>query len=237
MTALLNVRDLRAYYGQVQALHGLAFELQEGSLTTLLGANGAGKTTTLRAICNMVRSTGSIEFEGKSLTKSSTESIVKLGIAHVPQGRGTFTTLTVHENLELGAISRKDKKAIESDIERMYAHFPVLKQRHTQQAGTLSGGEQQMLAVARALMLRPRLMLLDEPSFGLAPLVVRDLFKILGKINREDKVSILVVEQNAQLALELADQAYVIETGRIVMSGKADDIANNEDVRKSYLGY
>ncbi|MFC0239987.1 ABC transporter ATP-binding protein [Rhodopseudomonas telluris] len=237
MTALLNVRDLRAYYGQVQALHGLAFELQEGSLTTLLGANGAGKTTTLRAICNMVRSTGSIEFEGKSLTKSSTESIVKLGIAHVPQGRGTFTTLTVHENLELGAISRKDRKAIESDIERMYAHFPVLKQRHTQQAGTLSGGEQQMLAVARALMLRPRLMLLDEPSFGLAPLVVRDLFKILGKINREDKVSILVVEQNAQLALELADQAYVIETGRIVMSGKADDIANNEDVRKSYLGY
>ncbi|KPF94943.1 ABC transporter ATP-binding protein [Rhodopseudomonas sp. AAP120] len=237
MTALLNVRDLRAYYGQVQALHGLAFELQEGSLTTLLGANGAGKTTTLRAICNMVRSTGSIEFEGKSLTKSSTESIVKLGIAHVPQGRGTFTTLTVHENLELGAISRKDRKAIETDIERMYAHFPVLKQRHTQQAGTLSGGEQQMLAVARALMLRPRLMLLDEPSFGLAPLVVRDLFKILGKINREDKVSILVVEQNAQLALELADQAYVIETGRIVMSGKADDIANNEDVRKSYLGY
>jgi branched-chain amino acid transport system ATP-binding protein len=237
MTALLNVRDLRAYYGQVQALHGLAFELNEGSLTTLLGANGAGKTTTLRAICNMVRSSGTIEFEGKSLTKSSTESIVKLGIAHVPQGRGTFTTLTVHENLELGAISRKDRKAIESDIERMYAHFPVLKQRHTQQAGTLSGGEQQMLAVARALMLRPRLMLLDEPSFGLAPLVVRDLFKILGKINREDKVSILVVEQNAQLALELADQAYVIETGRIVMSGKADDIANNEDVRKSYLGY
>lgn len=237
MTALLNVRDLRAYYGQVQALHGLAFELREGSLTTLLGANGAGKTTTLRAICNMVRSTGSIEFDGKSLSKSSTESIVKLGIAHVPQGRGTFTTLTVHENLELGAISRKDRKAIDSDIERMYAYFPVLKQRHTQQAGTLSGGEQQMLAVARALMLRPRLMLLDEPSFGLAPLVVRDLFKILGKINREDKVSILVVEQNAQLALELADQAYVIETGRIVMSGKADDIANNEDVRKSYLGY
>ncbi|MDR6662090.1 ABC transporter ATP-binding protein [Tardiphaga sp. 20_F10_N6_6] len=237
MTAMLHVKDLRAYYGQVQALHGLEFELQEGSLTTLLGANGAGKTTTLRSICNMIRSTGSIEFEGKKLDNKSTESIVRLGIAHVPQGRGTFTTMTVEENLQLGAISRKDTKAIGDDIERMYAHFPVLKQRHTQQAGTLSGGEQQMLAVARALMLRPRLMLLDEPSFGLAPLIVRDLFKILGKINREDKVSILVVEQNAQLALELADKAYVIETGRIVMSGTADEIANNEDVRKSYLGY
>ena len=237
MSTMLHVKDLRAYYGQVQALHGLEFDLKEGSLTTLLGANGAGKTTTLRAICNMVRSTGSIEFEGKKLDNKSTESIVRLGIAHVPQGRGTFTTMTVEENLQLGAISRKDTKAIDGDIERMYDHFPVLKQRHTQQAGTLSGGEQQMLAVARALMLRPRLMLLDEPSFGLAPLVVRDLFKILGKINREDKVSILVVEQNAQLALELADKAYVIETGRIVMSGTADEIANNEDVRKSYLGY
>jgi branched-chain amino acid transport system ATP-binding protein len=232
MTALLNVKDLRAYYGQVQALHGMEFTLNEGSMTTLLGANGAGKTTTLRAICNMVRSTGAIEFDGKSLAKRSTESIVQLGIAHVPQGRGTFTTLTVEENLQLGAISRKDTKSIPGDIDRMYAHFPVLKQRHKQQAGTLSGGEQQMLAVARALMLRPRLMLLDEPSFGLAPLIVRDLFRILGKINREDKVSILVVEQNAQLALELADKAYVIETGRIVMSGTADEIASNEDTEE-----
>ena len=237
MTAMLNVKDLRAYYGQVQALHGMEFALAEGSMVTLLGANGAGKTTTLRAICNMVRSTGTIEFEGKPLTGKTTENVVRLGIAHVPQGRGTFTTLTVEENLQLGAISRSDTKNIPDDIERMYNHFPVLKQRHTQQAGTLSGGEQQMLAVARALMLRPRLMLLDEPSFGLAPLIVRDLFKILGKINREDKVSILVVEQNAQLALEIADKAYVIETGRIVMSGTADEIANNEDVRKSYLGY
>jgi branched-chain amino acid transport system ATP-binding protein len=237
MTVMLNVKDLRAYYGQVQALHGLSFALNEGSLTTLLGANGAGKTTTLRAICNMVRLTGSIEFEGRPLGNRSTENIVRLGIAHVPQGRGTFTTMTVEENLQLGAISRKDKAGIVSDIERMYTHFPVLKERYTQQAGTLSGGEQQMLAVARALMLRPRLMLLDEPSFGLAPLIVRDLFKILGKINREDKVTILVVEQNAQLALELADQAYVIETGRIVMSGAAKEVATNEDVRKSYLGY
>jgi branched-chain amino acid transport system ATP-binding protein len=234
MTAMLSVKDLRAYYGQVQALHGLSFALNEGSLTTLLGANGAGKTTTLRAICNMVRSTGAIEFEGKPLSGKSTENVVRLGIAHVPQGRGT---MTVEENLQLGAITRNDKKNIVADIERMYEHFPVLKERHTQQAGTLSGGEQQMLAVARALMLRPRLMLLDEPSFGLAPLIVRDLFKILGKINREDKVTILVVEQNAQLALELADQAYVIETGKIVMSGSAKEIASNEDVRKSYLGY
>ncbi|MGE5157416.1 MAG: ABC transporter ATP-binding protein [Gemmatimonas sp.] len=237
MTALLNIKDLRAYYGQVQALHGLTFSLNEGSLTTLLGANGAGKTTTLRAICNMVRSTGAIEFDGRPLGSRSTENIVRLGIAHVPQGRGTFTAMTVEENLQLGAITRTDKAGIVADIERMYTYFPVLKQRYSQQAGTLSGGEQQMLAVARALMLRPRLMLLDEPSFGLAPLVVRDLFGILGRINREAKVSILVVEQNAQLALELADQAYVIETGRIVMSGAAKDIANNEDVRKSYLGY
>ncbi|WP_458759688.1 ABC transporter ATP-binding protein [Afipia sp. TerB] len=237
MTAMLKISDLRAYYGQVQALHGLDLSLKEGTVTTLLGANGAGKTTTLRAICNMVRSTGNIEFEGKALAGQSTENIVRLGIAHVPQGRGTFTNMTVEENLQLGAISRKDVKHIDGDIERMYAHFPVLKQRHTQQAGTLSGGEQQMLAVARALMLRPRLMLLDEPSFGLAPLIVRDLFQILGKINREEKVTILVVEQNAQLALELAETAFVIETGRIVMSGNAAEIANNEDIRKSYLGY
>ncbi|HZR75847.1 ABC transporter ATP-binding protein [Bradyrhizobium sp.] len=236
MTALLNIKALKAYYGQVQALHGLEFSLNEGSVTTLLGANGAGKTTTLRAICNMVRTSGAIEFDGAPLTSRSTESIVRLGIAHVPQGRGTFTTVTVEENLQLGAITRS-KSGVASDIERMYAYFPVLKQRRAQQAGTLSGGEQQMLAVARALMLRPRLMLLDEPSFGLAPLIVRDLFKILGKINREDKVTILVVEQNAQLALEIADHAYVIETGRIVMSGKANEIADNEDVRKSYLGY
>jgi len=237
MTALLNIKALNAFYGQVQALHGLEFSLNEGSVTTLLGANGAGKTTTLRAICNMVRTTGAINFDGEPLSGRSTENIVRLGIAHVPQGRGKFTTLTVEENLQLGAITRSDRSTVTSDIERMYAHFPVLKQRPTQQAGTLSRGEQQMLAVARALMLRPRLMLLDEPSFGLAPLIVRDLFKILGRINREEKVTILVVEQNAQLALELADHAYVIETGRIVMSGSASEIADHEDVRKSYLGY
>ena len=237
MTAMLNIKDLRAYYGQVQALHGLEFGLSEGSLTTLLGANGAGKTTTLRAICNMVRSTGSIEFDGASLNGRSTENIVRLGIAHVPQGRGTFTTMTVEENLQLGAITRKDRAGVTSDIERMYDHFPVLKERHTQQAGTLSGGEQQMLAVARALMLRPRLMLLDEPSFGLAPLIVLEIFRILRRINEEEKVSILLVEQNAALALDLATHAYVLETGKVVMSGPSDVVKNDENVRKSYLGY
>lgn len=237
MTALLEIENLRAYYGQVQALHGLQFSLDEGTVTTLLGANGAGKTTTLRAICNMIRSTGAIRFDGKPLAGKSTENIVKLGIAHVPQGRGTFTSMTVEENLQLGAITRGDRKGIAADIERMYGHFPKLKERANQQAGTLSGGEQQMLAVARALMLRPRLMLLDEPSFGLAPLVVRDLFAILGRVNREERVSILVVEQNAQLALEIAKQAYVIETGRIMMAGDAREVADNEDIRRSYLGY
>ena len=237
MTASLKVRDLRAYYGQVQALHGISFELEEGSVTTLLGANGAGKTTTLRAICNTVRTTGAIEFDGKPIANMSTENIVRLGIAQVPQGRGTFTRMNVEENLQLGAITRKDTAGITSDIEKMFDMFPVLRQRRTQQAGLLSGGEQQMLAVARALMLRPRLLLLDEPSFGLAPLVVRDVFKVLEDINAREKVTILVVEQNAQLALELADQAYVIETGEIVKSGPAAEIASKEDIRKSYLGY
>ncbi|MDR3465002.1 MAG: ABC transporter ATP-binding protein [Xanthobacteraceae bacterium] len=237
MSSLLEIEDLRAYYGQVQALHGLQFSLEDGSVTTLLGANGAGKTTTLRAICNMIRSTGNIRFDGKPLAGRSTEDIVKLGIAHVPQGRGTFTRMTVEENLQLGAMTRRDSRGIADDVERMYDHFPKLRERSDQQAGTLSGGEQQMLAVARALMLRPRLMLLDEPSFGLAPLVVRDLFAILARINRDDKVTILVVEQNAQLALAIAGQAYVIETGRIVMAGEASAVADNEDIRKSYLGY
>jgi branched-chain amino acid transport system ATP-binding protein len=237
MTALLNIKDVHAYYGQIQALHGVSLSIREGEVTALLGANGAGKTTTLRAVCGMIRTTGTIEFEGRSIAGKSTESIVRLGIAHVPQGRGTFTRMNVEENLLLGAISRSDKAAIADDIEKMYAQFPVLKERRLQQAGLLSGGEQQMLAVARALMLRPRLMLLDEPSFGLAPLVVRDLFGILGKINREENTTILVVEQNAQLALELASTAYVIETGEIVKSGPAAEIASNEDIRKSYLGY
>ena len=237
MTALLNIKALNAYYGQVQALHGLAFSLRQGSVTTLLGANGAGKTTTLRAICNMVRTSGAIEVDGAPLSGRSTENIVRLGIAHVPQGRGTFTSMTVEENLQLGAITRGDKAGVVADIERMYDHFPVLKQRYGQQAGTLSGGEQQMLAIARALMLKPRLMLLDEPSFGLAPLIVVEIFRIMKRINEEEKVSMLLVEQNAALALDLASHAYLLETGKVVMSGPALVVKNDENVRKSYLGY
>jgi branched-chain amino acid transport system ATP-binding protein len=237
MTAILEVRGLLAAYGDVQALHGLDFSLEEGGVTTLLGANGAGKTTTLRALCGMVRTSGDIMFAGRRITGWSTEDIVRLGIAHVPQGRGTFVRVTVEENLQLGAMTRRDRAGIAGDMERIYGYFPILKKRRLQQAGTLSGGEQQMLAVGRALMLRPRLMLLDEPSFGLAPLVIRELFDILAGINREEGVSMLVVEQNAALALALADRAYLIETGRIVMSGPARDIRENDDVRRCYLGY
>jgi len=236
MTALLEVNDLRAQYGAVRVLHGMSFSLAEGDVTALLGSNGAGKTTTLRAICNSVAHTGDMIFDGVNLRGKTTEAIVKLGIAHVPQGRGTFTRLTVEENLQLGAMVRRDRPGIGSDIDRMYGYFPKLKERRTQQAGTLSGGEQQMLAVARALMLRPRLMLLDEPSFGLAPLVVQALFDILRKINREERVTVLVVEQNAHLALQISRRAYVLETGCIMLEGDADDVANNEEIRKSYLG-
>jgi len=235
--ALLEVNQLEAFYGHTQALHGLAFELEEGGITTILGANGAGKTTTLRAICGMVRTRGTIEFGGQRLEGRRTEAIVRTGIAHVPEGRGTFMRVTTEENLRLGAYSRRDRAGVARDRERVYEYFPRLRERREQQAGTLSGGEQQMLAIARALMLRPRLMLLDEPSFGLAPLIVQELFGILRTINQEEKVSMLLVEQNASLALGLADHAYLLETGRVVMSGLADEIASDEAVRKSYLGY
>jgi branched-chain amino acid transport system ATP-binding protein len=234
---LLSARKLCAFYGVTRVLHGIDFDVEQGGVTALLGANGAGKTSTLRALSGMIRTTGEVTFAGARVDGSATENLARLGIAHVPEGRGTFARMTVAENLQLGAMARRDTANIAGDIERAYGYFPKLRERAGQQAGTLSGGEQQMLAVARGLMMRPRLMLLDEPSFGLAPLIVRDLFGILGKINREDKVSILVVEQNAQLALEIADKAYVIETGRIVMSGSASEIANDESVRKSYLGY
>ena len=237
MPALLEARSLHAGYGETRVLHGIDFVVEQGGVTALLGANGAGKTTTLRAICGMVRTSGEIRLGDERIDGKPTEDIVQRGVAHVPDGRGTFFELTVEENLRLGAYIRRDRQGVAQDLERVFGYFPRLRERFRQQAGTLSGGEQQMLAIARALLLGPRLLLLDEPSFGLAPLIVRDLFRILGKINREEKVTILVVEQNAQLALELADQAYVIETGRIVMSGNAKDIANNEDVRKSYLGY
>ncbi len=234
---ILELSGLRAAYGATRVLHGIDFTMQEKSITALLGANGAGKTTTLRAICGMVRTEGEIRFFGQPIAAKRTEDIVRLGIAHVPDGRGTFLHLTTEENLRLGASARKDRSNVGRDLDRMYAYFPRLKERSHQQAGTLSGGEQQMLAVSRALMLAPKLMLLDEPSFGLAPLVVRELFEILRTINTEEKVSMLVVEQNAAMALSLADHACVIETGRVVLSGTASDLKRDDAVRRSYLGY
>jgi len=234
---MLEIAGLEAFYGEQQALFGVGFDLDAGHVRTLLGANGAGKTTVLRALCGTVRTAGDIRFDGKSINGWATEDIVRLGVAHVPEGRGTFVRLTVEENLQLGAMTRRDHAAIAADIEQIYHHFPRLKERRTQQAGLLSGGEQQMLAVGRALMLRPRLMLLDEPSFGLAPLIVEELFGILREVNRDTGVAMLIVEQNAALALELAEHAYLLETGRIVMDGPSEAIAADEAVRRAYLGY
>jgi len=235
--SLLEVHQLEAFYGPIKALHGLDFNLDEGGITTILGANGAGKTTTLRSICGMVKTNGTIRLDGDDITDKATENIVRYGVAHVPEGRGTFVRVTTEENLQLGAFSRRDRSGVAEDLDRVYHYFPRLQERRNQQAGTLSGGEQQMLAVGRALMLRPRLMLLDEPSFGLAPLIVEELFGILRTINEQEKVSMLLVEQNASLALELADNAYLLETGRVVISGTAAEIAADESVRQSYLGY
>ena len=237
MAALLDVKGLKAFYGQTQALHDVNFSLEQGGITTLLGANGAGKTTTLRALCGLVSRQGDIMLAGKPIAGMATEDIVRLGVAHVPEGRGTFVGLSVEENLRIAAYTRKDKAGVARDLDMVFEYFPILKQRYQQQAGTLSGGEQQMLAISRALMLSPKLMLLDEPSFGLAPLIVQEIFRILRRVNSEAKVSMLLVEQNAALALDLADTAYVLETGHVVMSGKAADVKNDEGIRKSYLGY
>ena len=235
--AFLEVVNLEAFYGPIQALHGISFSLEQGGITTILGANGAGKTTTLRSICGMVKTNGQITFDGTSISGKKTENIVRHRVAHVPEGRGTFVRVTTEENLRLGAYTLKNSQNIADSMERVYSYFPRLKERRNQQAGTLSGGEQQMLAVGRALMLRPRLMLLDEPSFGLAPLIVQELFEILGTINTEEKVSMLLVEQNATLALKLADHAYLLETGRVVISGTSEEISADETIRQSYLGY
>jgi branched-chain amino acid transport system ATP-binding protein len=234
---LLEVAGLDAFYGQNQALYGVAFGIEAGQVRTLLGANGAGKTTILRALCGMVRVAGDISFDGKHIAGWATEDVVRLGVAHVPEGRGTFLRLSVEENLQLGAMTRKGHREIAGDIERIYVNFPRLKERRAQQAGTLSGGEQQMLAVGRALMLRPRLLLLDEPSFGLAPLIVEELFAILRRINEETGVAMLIVEQNAALALELAEHAYLLETGRVVMDAPAAVVGADESIRRAYLGY
>ena len=235
--ALLEVRALHAGYGHTRVLHGLDFALETGAITALLGANGAGKTTTLRALCGMVKAQGEIRFAGERIDARKTEDIVRLGVAHVPDGRGTFAHLTTEENLRLGAYTRKDRGAVDADLERMYGYFPRLAERRRQQAGTLSGGEQQMLAVSRALMLAPRLMLLDEPSFGLAPLLVNELFNILRRINEREHVSMLLVEQNAAMALELANSAYLLETGRVVLAGSSDDLKRDDAVRRAYLGH
>jgi branched-chain amino acid transport system ATP-binding protein len=235
--ALLQVRGLHAQYGPTRVLHGIDFDVRQGGITTILGANGAGKTTTLRAVCGMVRTQGEILLGGERIDGKATETIVRSGVAHVPDGRGTFMNLTVEENLRLGAYTRRDRAGVQADRERIFGWFPRLRERIRQQAGTLSGGEQQMLAVSRALMLRPRLLLLDEPSFGLAPRIVQELFEIFGEINRTQGTSMLLVEQNASLALKLADHAYLLETGRVVISGSAESIRNDESVRRSYLGY
>ena len=236
--ALLEVDGLHAQYGWTKVLHGLQFAVEDGGITTILGANGAGKTTTLRAVCGMVKPTaGQIRFAGERIDGRATKDLVRLGIAHVPEGRGTFVNLTVEENLRLGAYARQGRVALDQEFERVYQYFPVLRARRRQQAGTLSGGEQQMLALARGLMLRPRLLLLDEPSLGLAPLVVREIFRIVRAINADERVSVLLVEQNASLALELARHAYLLETGRVVTSGPAADLKKDDAVRRSYLGY
>jgi branched-chain amino acid transport system ATP-binding protein len=233
----LEVKGLEAFYGRVKALHGVDFSMQTGGITTILGANGAGKTTTLRAISRMVRTAGAIRFGGRPIEDLGTEDVVRLGVAHAPEGRGTFVHLTVEENLRIGCWGRTAKQDIAADFERVYGYFPVLRERRLQLAGTLSGGEQQMLAVARALMLKPRLLLLDEPSLGLAPLVVREIFRILRAANRDSGVSILLVEQNAALALDLADHVFLLETGRVVMEGPSEVLRKDDAIRKSYLGY
>jgi branched-chain amino acid transport system ATP-binding protein len=237
MSKLLEVNKLCASYGATQVLYDVDFTLETGHITAILGANGAGKTTTLRALCQVVKTSGSIQFEGQQMVGKSTEAVVRMGVAHVPDGRGTFTGLSVEENLRLGAYVRGNRAEMAEDMERMFTRFPILKQRRHQQAGTLSGGEQQMLAISRALMLRPKLLLLDEPSFGLAPLIVAEIFRIMRTINQEDRVSMLLVEQNASLALDLADHAYLLETGRVALSGPSETIKNDESVRKAYLGY
>jgi branched-chain amino acid transport system ATP-binding protein len=235
--SLLEVAGLTAAYGPTRVLHGIGFALEAGRITAILGANGAGKTTTLRAICQMVPTTGSIRFDGRELVGRTTEDVVRLGVAHVPDGRGTFTALSVEENLRLGAYLRRDRPRVAGDLDRIYERFPRLAERRRQQAGALSGGEQQMLAISRALMLRPRLLLLDEPSFGLAPRLVAEIFRILETINADDGVSMLLVEQNARQALELADEAYLIETGNVVLSGPSARLMADETVRRVYLGY
>ncbi len=237
MSALLELQEVHAGYGQTRVLHGVSLSVREGDVVALLGANGAGKTTTLRAITGGVRWDGIINFGGRSLRRASTESIVRMGIAHVPEGRGVLTELTVEENLRLGAYLRRGSDGLAKDYDRVFGYFPILRERRKLSASTLSGGEQQMLALARALLMRPKLLLLDEPSLGLAPLVVRSIFDIIRAINESDHVAVLLVEQNARIALELSSHAYVLEVGRVAVEGESAQLKTEESVRRSYLGY
>ncbi len=234
--SLLSVTGLRASYGQIEALHDVDFYVRRGEVVVILGANGAGKTTTLRAICQMVATKGQIVLDGSSIANKSTTEITRRGVAHVPQGRGTLAELSVEDNLLAGAYIRKDKE-VRADIDKWYAVFPRLRERRAQLAGSLSGGEQQMLAVARALMSRPKLLLLDEPSLGLAPIIVQGLFQRFDEMNKTEGITMLIVEQNANLALDIADRAYVLEAGETVLTGTADELRHDEGVRKAYLGY
>ncbi len=236
MTLLLDVKGLHAGYGPVEVLHGIDLTVATGEVVVVLGANGAGKTTMMRAVSGTIARRGSMQLDGHDISRTRPDAIVRAGLAQVPQGRGTFTDLTVDDNLRAGAYTRKDD-GVSTDLDRWYDVFPRLAQRRTQRAGTLSGGEQQMLAIARALMSRPRLLLCDEPSLGLAPIIVQELFGILGRLNTEEGLSVLLVEQNANLAMEIADRAYLLETGTIVASGDADTIRNDDAIRKAYLGY
>ena len=235
MTALLELENVEARYGDVKALHGVSLAVDEGQIVAVLGANGAGKTTTLRAVSGAVKRTGELRFDGKSLGRRGPESVARLGIAHVPEGRGTFGDLSVWDNLRLGAFTRRG--GFTENAERITAYFPWIGERRDQHAGTLSGGEQQMLALGRALMSRPRLLLLDEPSLGLAPLVTREIFRIVRELNEKEGLTVLVVEQNAKIALEVAHRAYVLEVGKVAVSGTSEELARDESVRKSYLGY
>ncbi|MBA3329909.1 MAG: ABC transporter ATP-binding protein [Actinobacteria bacterium] len=234
--ALLELRDVHARYGQITALRGISLAVEEGQVVAILGANGAGKTTTLRAVSGTVRRSGQILFGGRSIGRRGPEDVARLGIAHVPEGRGTFAELSVWDNLRMGAYIRRDR-GVKDDFQRMLTYFPWLEERRDQDAGTLSGGEQQMLALARALVARPKLLLLDEPSLGLAPLVVREFFGIVRTLNEEEGLTVLVVEQNATIALAAAQQAYVLEVGEVAVAGTSDELAANESVRRSYLGY
>jgi branched-chain amino acid transport system ATP-binding protein len=234
MTALLELHDVHARYGPVKALHGVSLTVGEGDIVAVLGANGAGKTTTLRAVSNTVHRDGEVRFAGEAV-RGGPDAMARLGVAHVPEGRGTFAELTVWENLRLGAYTQRG--SLKSDFERVRTYFPWLEDRRQQQAGTLSGGEQQMLALARAFMQRPRLLLLDEPSLGLAPLLVTEVFRIIKELNENEGVTVLVVEQNAHIALQLAQTAYVLEVGRVALSGPSAELQEHESVRRSYLGY